>query len=103
MKLKPDTVSFWDGEKLLVQYPRRHNTTKKVIRVFEPELLEELFEQRPRARTMVLRDYLRELHPQVGHYIAELCRLKVGDEAFGPDVLQMYDLYKIEVYFSGLT
>ena len=43
---------------------------------------------------MTFRDYLRELHPQVGEYIAQLCRLKVGDEAFGPDIHGLYGLYK---------
>ena len=95
MKLKADQVEFWDGDRMLVRYPRRRNGSKKVVRVFEPELLEELFEERPRARTMTLRDYLRERHPQIGRYIAELCRLKVGDEAFGPDIRKMYQLYRV--------
>ena len=94
LKLRAESVEFWDGDNLLVRYPRRHNSSKKVVRVFEPELLEELFEERPRARTMTLRDYLRERHPQIGRYIAELCRLKVGDEAFGPDIRKMYELYR---------
>lgn len=94
LKLRAESVEFWDGGKLLVSYVRRHNGSKKVVRVFEPELLEELFEERPRARIMTLRDYLRELHPQAGRYIAELCRVKVGDEAFGPDIRAMYELYR---------
>lgn len=94
LKLRADSVEFWDGWNLLVRYPRRHNSSKKVVRVFEPELLEELFEERPRARTMTLRDYLRERHPQIGRYIAELCRIKVGDDAFGPDIRKMYELYR---------
>lgn len=94
LKLRPETVEFWDNEQILVRYERRYNTTNRAARVFKPELLEELFKERPRARTMVLRDYLRELHPQIASYIAELCRLNVGDEAFGPDILGLYDLYK---------
>ena len=94
LKLRAESVEFWDKGQLLVRYSRRRNPSKKVLRVFEPELLEELFEERPRARTMTLRDYLRELHPQVGGYIAQLCRLKVGDEAFGPDIHRLYALYR---------
>ena len=94
LKLRANSVELWDKQKLLVRYPRYFNSHKKVVRVFEPELLEELFERKPRAKTMTFRDYLRELHPQVGEYIAQLCRLKVGDEAFGPDIHALYGLYK---------
>lgn len=94
LKLRADSVEFWDKQKLLVRYFRQFNPSKKVVRVFEPELLEELFEKKPRARTMTLRDYLRELHPQIGGYIAQLCRLKVGDDAFGPDIHKLYGLYR---------
>lgn len=94
LKLRANSVEFWDKQNMLVRYERHFNPAKKVVRVFEPELLEELFEKKPRARTMTLRDYLRELHPQVGEYIAYLCRLKVGDEAFGPDIHRLYELYR---------
>lgn len=94
LKLRTQRVEFWDGDRCVAEHERKFNNSARPLRVTKPEYLEPLFKERPRARVMVIRDFLRETHPQIGEFIANLCQLKVGDEAFGPHILALYSLYE---------
>lgn len=91
LRLRQHTVEFHhDGQQVAI-YERRDGLRQ---RQFKPGYLEPLLEERPRARVMVYRDYLCQKHPQIAAYIAQLCRVRRGDDAFGPHILKLYECLK---------
>lgn len=95
LRLRKHRLDFYDGGKLLVSYPRAHGLkTGCRVAPYDPELLEPVLQKKPRARVMVYRDHLMQLHPVVAAYVVGLCSRHRGDDKFGPHVLRMYDLVR---------
>jgi transposase len=95
LRLRRSRVDFYDGDRRVASHERPPASAPRRNQViFEPEQLEPLLEDRPRARVMVYRDYLTGRHPAVADYVARLCGRHRGDENFGPHIMRMYELLR---------
>ncbi len=64
-------IKLYRGADLVADHPRSFGRNQRVV---EPEHYERAFEIKPRARTMVYRDWLVKLSPVVHSYVAFLCQ-----------------------------
>jgi hypothetical protein len=96
LRMRSCRLDFYQGDNLVASYPRAKGVAAKCgVVLFEPEQLEPLLAERPRARVMVYRDYLVQQHDLVAAYVMGLCSRHRGDERFGPHILRMFDLLRI--------
>jgi transposase len=93
LRRRRSRLDFYDGDRLVASYPRPTGVARYRA-VFEPEHLEPLLLERPRARVMVYRDYLVQQHSTIATYVAGLCSRHRGNERFGPHILRMFGLLR---------
>lgn len=93
MRVRKSQVEFYDTDRLVATYPRCSDGQQPDI-LFEPEYLEPLLLQRPRARIMVYRDYLMQQVPAISNYVVGVCSRHRGDAKFGPHILGMFQLLR---------
>jgi transposase len=65
-----DRIELFDGLERVASHPRHPG---RHVRVVVPEHFEAVFARKPRARTMVYRDWLVGLSPEVAAYIGRVC------------------------------
>jgi transposase len=95
LRLREKLVELYDGGEKVVSYPRRSKGDGKVTRrEINPDFLEPMLVDRPKARVMVYRDHLYLQHPEIATYISGLCRARRGVENFGPHILKLYKVLK---------
>ncbi len=70
-RIHREWLRLYQGEKLVAEHPRCYERNRRVV---IPEHYEKAFEIKPRARTMVWRDWLLNLSPVVYEYVAVICR-----------------------------
>lgn len=92
MRVRRAVVEFYDGDRQVATYPRCSDGQSDLL--FEPEHLEALFKQRPRARIMVYRDYLMQQVPPISNYVVGVCSRHRGDAKYGPHVLRLFQLLR---------
>lgn len=93
MRVRRNAVEFYDGDRPVATYPRCGDGQQPEV-LFEPEHLEPLLQQRPRARIMVYRDYLMQQVPAISNYVVGVCSRHRGDAKFGPHVVGMFQLLR---------
>lgn len=92
-RLRKGKADFYDGDRLVASYPRSGAQPSSIL--FEPEHLEPLLKQRPRARVMVYRDYLMQQIPAISTYVVGVCSRHRGDQRYGHHVLGMFQLLRL--------
>ncbi|NWJ45460.1 MAG: IS21 family transposase [Chloroflexi bacterium] len=70
-RIHREWLKLWRGTELVAQHPRCYSRNRRLV---IPEHYTQAFEIKPRARTMVWRDWLLNLGPQVYQYVAVICR-----------------------------
>ncbi len=80
-------IKLYRGAELVADHPRSFGRNQRVV---EPEHYEKAFEIKPRARTMVYRDWLVKLSPVVHSYVAFLCQKQRATMAV--QIQQLYTL-----------
>lgn len=92
-RLTEDRILLYDikGQKCIAEHKRKFGKGEKVI---VPEHYDEVLHKKPKARAMLYRDYLILEDTHIYNFISNLCRRRRGVEAFGPDMIKMYELYK---------
>jgi len=90
-RVRRDAVDFYDGDKQVAHWERRHGKHKKPF--INPDHFNPVFEKKPRARVMLYRDHLIGQDPSIHAYVAELCRRRRRD-GFGSDIVELYRLWR---------
>jgi transposase len=80
-------IRLYQGAAPVADHPRSFGRNQRVV---EPEHYEKAFEIKPRARTMVYRDWLVKLSPVVHSYVAFLCQKQRATMA--AQIQQLYTL-----------
>ncbi len=70
-RIHPERIALYRGTALVASHPRCHGRRTRIV---VPEHYEPVFAQKPRARTMVYRDWLVALAPSVATYVQRLCQ-----------------------------
>ena len=70
-RLHPERIALYQGPTLVASHPRCHGRRQRSV---DPEHYAPVFAHKPRARTMVYRDWLVALDPGVATYVQRLCR-----------------------------
>jgi len=91
VRVRESLVDIYHGGEKIASYPRRTEGDGKMTkREVNPEFLETLLADRPKARAMVYRDHLLQQHPEIAAYLSGLCHACRGVENFGPHILKLY-------------
>ena len=69
-RIHPKRIAFYQGTTLVASHPRCHGRHTRIV---TPEHYEPVFAHKPRARTMVYRDWLIAQAPGVATYVQRLC------------------------------
>jgi hypothetical protein len=77
-RIHPERLALYQGTTLVASHPRCHG---RRMRIVIPEHYEPVFAQKPRARTMVYRDWLVALAPSVASYVQRLCQRRYREMA----------------------
>jgi transposase len=86
-RIYPARIEFYHGTELVATHLRQFTrNTRSVI----PEHYEAVFAHKPRARTMVYRDWLLALSPLAATYISQLCRKRYAE--MEAQILALYRL-----------
>ena len=86
-RIHQQRIKLYRGAELVADHPRSFGRNQRVV---EPEHYERTFEIKPRARTMVYRDWLVKLSPVVHSYVAFLCQKQRATMAV--QIQQLYTL-----------
>ncbi len=86
-RIHTQRIKLYRGAALVADHPRSFGRNQRVV---EPEHYERAFEIKPRARTMVYRDWLVKLSPAVHAYVAFLCQKQRATMAV--QIQQLYTL-----------
>lgn len=86
-RIHQQRLKLYAGASLVADHPRSFGRNQRMV---EPEHFERAFEIKPRARTMVYRDWLVKLSPVVQSYLAEICRKQRA--SMSSQIQQMYTL-----------
>lgn len=70
-RMHPERIALYQGMTLVAEHPRCFGRRQRIV---NPEHFEPVFERKPRARTMVYRDWLVALGPSVAAYVQRLCQ-----------------------------
>jgi transposase len=70
-RLHPDRIALYDGATLVASHPRCSERRQRIV---DPAHYEPVFAHKPRARTMVYRDWLVARGPSVAAYVQRLCQ-----------------------------
>jgi transposase len=92
IRITEDRILIHDpkGTECVAEHRRRFGKGEKVI---VPSHYEEVLKRKPKGRAMLYRDHLISQDEQIYNFISNLCRRRRGVEAFGPDMIKMYELY----------
>jgi transposase len=69
-RIHKEYLRIFDGDRLVAEHKRCFERNRRIV---NPEHFEKAFETKPRARTMVYRDWLLGLSPVVYNYVSHLC------------------------------
>ena len=93
VRMTEDRILIYDpkGINCVAEHRRLFGKGEKVI---VPEHYEEVLKRKPKGRAMLYRDHLISQDEQIYNFISNLCRRRRDVEAFGPDMVKMYELYQ---------
>lgn len=93
VRLTEERVKVYDikGKKCIADHRRRFGKGEKEIEISH---YEDVLKKKPKAKAMLYRDFLIEQDKIIQTFISNLCFRRRGVEAFGPDMVKMYELYK---------
>jgi len=90
-RIHPERIALYQGTTLVASHPRCHG---RHMRIVIPEHFEPAFAQKPRARTMVYRDWLVAMAPSVAAYVQRLCQRRYQE--MGAQIAGLYALAREE-------
>ncbi|GAC1559563.1 MAG: hypothetical protein NVS2B9_21040 [Myxococcales bacterium] len=86
-RIHPERVALYRDATLVASHPRCHGRRQRIV---DPEHYEPVFAHKPRARTMVYRDWLIAQGPDAATYVRRLCQRRYQDMD-----QQLADLYAL--------
>lgn len=86
-RIYPERIALYAGGALVASHRRCHG---RHMRIVIPEHYEPVFAHKPRARTMVYRDWLVGLAPSVATYVQRLCKRRY--EEMDQQIAELYAL-----------